>query len=115
MRGKRNQFAENLLTSAALIVTIFILFPIKHYMLQHLPTFYIFISCFSFIMFFIDKQLSKNQLSFRIPESMLLIYTMLGGWIGSIVAIHKTKKFSFLCGMGFCTLVNIYIVWKFIY
>ena len=56
------------------------------------------INCLAFILFGIDKYKAiKNQ--YRIPEKILLLTSMIGGSIGSILGMfifhHKTKKLKF--------------------
>lgn len=57
---------------------------------------YLFIINFlSFIIFWIDKYLAKKKKN-RIPENTLLLFSLLGGSLGSILSMlifhHKTKK-----------------------
>ena len=68
------------------------------------------LSCLSFILYGWDKSAAK-QGKRRIPERRLLLSTLLGGWLGSLLAQgvfrHKTKKTSFKRKFFLCTLLNI--------
>lgn len=50
------------------------------------------------LLFLLDKNAARTQ-SRRIPEAWLLAISLLGGWLGSILAIrflrHKSRKRSF--------------------
>lgn len=51
------------------------------------------------LLYYYDKKLSSNPMSWRIPEYTLLLYGVLGGWIGAFIAQqefrHKTRKMWF--------------------
>ncbi len=55
----------------------------------------------------------------RISENTLLIWSLLGGWPGSLVAgkliRHKTIKTSYRIQFGVCVLVNVVVVSALIY
>lgn len=74
----------------------------------------ILINIVTFIMFAIDKKRAKRN-QWRIPESQLLFFSLLGGSIGGIIAMkivkHKTKKPKFTIGMPLLLLINIFIVY----
>lgn len=57
------------------------------------------INLISFIAFYIDKQKAITN-GFRIAESILILLSAIGGFIGSLTAIffirHKNKKLRFL-------------------
>jgi len=72
------------------------------------------INIVTFIMFVIDKQKAKRN-QWRIPESQLLFFSLLGGSIGGLIAMkivkHKTKKPKFTIGMPLLLLANILTVY----
>lgn len=74
----------------------------------------ILINIVTFILFAIDKKRAKKN-QWRIPESQLLFFSLLGGSIGGIIAMkivkHKTKKPKFTIGMPLLLLINIFIVY----
>lgn len=76
--------------------------------------FFVTINIGSFIYFGLDKKKAqKNQQ--RIPEKSLLIMTLFGGTIGSVLAMllfnHKTAKKSFLLKILFIILIQILILY----
>lgn len=73
----------------------------------------IIINIFSFILYGIDKYKAKKN-EWRIPESLLLTISFLGGSIGSnlgmIIFRHKTKKMKFkICNTLFL-FIHLYII-----
>lgn len=74
----------------------------------------ILINIVTFILFAIDKKRAKKN-QWRIPESQLLFFSLLGGSIGGIIAMkivkHKTKKPKFTISMPLLLLINIFIVY----
>lgn len=65
-----------------------------------------------------DKAISRNPRRWRIPEAELLLFGLLGGWIGAIFAQHyfnhkrnvirkMSFQFWFLCSI----LLNAYIIY----
>lgn len=66
--------------------------------LYFFPITYFLINIFSFLLFFIDKQLAIKKKK-RISENTLLISCSLFGALGAIIAMHlfkhKTKKLFF--------------------
>jgi uncharacterized membrane protein YsdA (DUF1294 family) len=76
--------------------------------------FYIFsvLNLIAFILIAYDKYLAKNQKR-RIPEKTLLSFVLIGGTIGSGLAMltfrHKTAKKSYLWSFGDCNPPNSFI------
>ncbi|WP_373781502.1 DUF1294 domain-containing protein [Kaistella sp.] len=76
--------------------------------------FFATINVFSFIYFGLDKiKAQKNQQ--RIPESSLLIMTLFGGTIGSILGMllfnHKIAKKSFVIKIMLIIIIQILILY----
>ena len=70
------------------------------------------INIFSFILMGIDKYKAiKNN--YRISENTLLLLSILGGGIGSLLGMilfhHKTKKLKFQILVPISILINIYL------
>lgn len=79
-----------------------------------LDLYILFINTITFGAFALDKKRAiKNQ--WRIPESTLLILSLIGGSLGGLLAMkivkHKTKKMKFTIGIPLLLLVNIFIIW----
>lgn len=79
-----------------------------------MKNFLIYIVCINivgFLAMFIDKQKAKKG-KWRIEEKTLFIITGLGGGIGTILGMylfrHKTKKWTFVIGFPFITLLEIF-------
>lgn len=75
--------------------------------------FYIlFINLINLILFREDKKRARNR-AWRIPESTLLIISLMGGSIGGLIGMnlfkHKTKKLKFTLLMPLSLLINIYV------
>lgn len=66
--------------------------------LKYVIMYFIVINVIGFFAMLIDKRKSERG-SWRIPEKTLLIFTLLGGGIGTISGMylfrHKTKKLRF--------------------
>ncbi len=69
---------------------------------NNIITYLLIINLIGFLAMGIDKLKAKKNW-WRIPEGTLLMITLLGGGIGSILGIyifrHKTKKLKFTVGM----------------
>ncbi len=69
---------------------------------NNIITYLLIINLIGFLAMGIDKLKAKKNW-WRIPEGTLLMITILGGGIGSILGIytfrHKTKKLKFTVGM----------------
>ncbi len=67
------------------------------------------INVISFILFFVDKQKAKNR-QWRISESKLLFFALIGGSLGEILGMkifrHKTKTPKFYIGLPIILIVN---------
>lgn len=79
----------------------------------------IFINVVAFIVFGVDKRKAvKNK--WRIKESIFLLFSLIGGGIGSLFGMylfhHKTKKKKFTFGVPLLTVlfIVIYIIIKFL-
>lgn len=63
----------------------------------------------AFLLYGVDKQKAKKNL-WRIPESSLLLFSLLGGGIGSIIGMkffkHKTQKLKFKILVPLLTLIS---------
>lgn len=68
-------------------------------MISYLLIYLLGINLMAFLLIKYDKSLAINQ-SWRIPEKTLHLFSLLGGFVGSSLAIklyrHKTRKFEFL-------------------
>lgn len=78
-----------------------------------------FINLYSFILFRKDKVLSKKN-AWRVSEAKLLIVSMLGGSLGSLIAMnkysHKTKKAQFQIGLPIILVFNfVFLYYVYIY
>ena len=67
--------------------------------LDYILSWLIAVNIMAFIVFWLDKKRAEKAKT-RISESSLLVLTLFGGTIGSIIAMllfrHKTRKLSFL-------------------
>ena len=81
--------------------------------LRNIIIYLIIINIIGFFAMGIDKFKAKRG-SWRIPENTLLMFTILGGGIGTITGIyifrHKTKKKKFTIGMPAILILEILIV-----
>ena len=70
--------------------------------IKNILIYFLIINVIGFLAMGIDKLKAKKDW-WRIPEGTLLMITILGGGIGSILGIytfrHKTKKLKFTVGM----------------
>lgn len=83
---------------------------------MHKEMFYLYIiiiNIITFISFVLDKSRARNK-KWRIPESRLLLLSLLGGTIGGLIGMvmvrHKIKNPKFTFGMPIILVVNI-ITW----
>lgn len=76
----------------------------------------ILINLITFTVFGIDKYKAKRG-KWRIPESNLLILSLLGGSLGGLIGMyvfrHKTHKLKFTIGMPVILLLNI-LIWVYL-
>ena len=76
----------------------------------YLAGYFIFINIAAFVAFYLDKQRALKG-NYRTSEKHLLLLVLLGGIIGSLIAIykfrHKNRKTSFKFSVGFALLVNV--------
>lgn len=77
-------------------------------------SFVMLVNLLTFILFTIDK-IKAKQGKYRIPEKVLLGFTLLGGSIGSIVAMiiwrHKIAKRSFVVKMILIIIIQISLLY----
>lgn len=70
--------------------------------IKNIIIYLIIINLLGFLIMGLDKWKAKNG-RWRIPENTLLLFTILGGGIGTILGMyvfrHKTKKAKFTIGM----------------
>lgn len=70
--------------------------------------YFIIVNIFSFIIFGIDKKRSIKK-KFRISENSLIFMSLIGGWLGSLLAMfyfhHKTRKLKFLIAIPFIAII----------
>ncbi|MGV0921940.1 DUF1294 domain-containing protein [Empedobacter falsenii] len=78
---------------------------------------FILINLIAFFLFKIDKNKAIKGQN-RISEFTLCSVTLVGGTIGSILAMqiyrHKTKKTSFILKILIIVMIQIFIIWKLI-
>lgn len=87
--------------------------------LKNLIIYFIFMNIFGFLIMLIDKKRAEKG-KWRIPEKTLLLVSLFGGSIGTLVGMyvfhHKTKKARFFIGMPmiliFQIITVIYIIMK---
>ncbi len=81
--------------------------------LKNVIIYLIIINILGFLAMGLDKMKAKRG-SWRIPENTLLMFTILGGGIGTIAGIyvfrHKTKKPKFTVGMPVILILEIILV-----
>ena len=70
--------------------------------IKYILIYFALINLLAFIMFCVDKRAAQNN-GWRISEKALIIVSMLGGSVGSLVSMnmfrHKTKKMKFILGI----------------
>jgi len=82
--------------------------------MEYLVLYLIIINLIAFLIFRADKKKSEKKL-WRVKESTLLSFSLLGGGIGSLLAMkifrHKTQKRKFTWGVPLLTLISIIILY----
>ena len=72
----------------------------------------------AFVMYGVDKQLARSE-NRRVPEKYLLFFGLIGGSLGSIIAInqfrHKTKKASYTGKLGLILIAQTLLVLLLLY
>lgn len=67
------------------------------------------INVITFGVFALDKKKAKKK-QWRVPESTLLLLSLIGGSLGGLLAMkivkHKTQKIKFVIGIPFLLIVN---------
>ncbi|NLY21597.1 MAG: DUF1294 domain-containing protein [Tissierellia bacterium] len=81
-----------------------------------LLNYFIIINIIAFFAYFIDKSKAKKN-KYRISENSLLFLALIGGGAGSIIGMslfrHKTQKLKFTILVPLLTVINIFILYKF--
>jgi len=86
--------------------------------MEKLYKYMIIINVISFIIYAIDKRLAIKKRT-RVPEAILLFLSIIGGSLGSLIAMylvhHKTKKWYFvLINLGLTVLYSYIIIKRYI-
>lgn len=86
--------------------------------MEKLYKYMIIINIISFIIYAIDKRLAIKKKT-RVPEAILLFLSIIGGSLGSLMAMylvhHKTKKWYFvLINLGLTVLYSYIIIKRYI-
>ena len=75
--------------------------------------YFIVLNIIGFLAMWIDKRRAKRS-AWRIPENTLLLITVLGGGIGTILGMytfrHKTKKIKFTIGFPVILILEIVLI-----
>ena len=73
-------------------------------------TMLVVVNSITFGLYALDKFRARRS-QYRVPERQLLLFSLLGGWPGAILAQryfrHKTQKLSFRIRFYSCVLVNV--------
>lgn len=82
--------------------------------MEYLIAYLVMINLIGFFAYRMDKKKAIES-KWRIKETTLLTFALLGGGIGSIFGMsiyrHKTKKMKFVIGVPFLTAISIVIIW----
>ncbi len=82
--------------------------------MKYLIIYLLFINIVSFFIYGLDKNKAKKG-KWRIKESTLLFFSLLGGGLGSFLGMqiyrHKTQKMKFKFGVPFLTIVFLVILY----
>lgn len=86
--------------------------------MEKLYKYMIIINIISFIIYALDKRLAIKKRT-RVPEAILLFLSIIGGSLGSFIAMylvhHKTKKWYFvLINLGLTILYSYIIIKRYI-
>ena len=92
-------------------------FLLYYYINGQVPFFiiilYIFMSIITYSAYSSDKSKAITE-SYRVPENTLHLLSLLGGWIGALIAQqrfrHKTKKVSFKIAFWITVILNVSIL-----
>ena len=87
-------------------------------MLRFLILYFFLMNIVTFVIFWIDKNLSKHNQS-RVSESTLVLMSALGGAAGGLAAMylfrHKTRHAKFFLGLPAMLLIHIIIAFLIIF
>ncbi|WP_295212904.1 DUF1294 domain-containing protein [uncultured Chryseobacterium sp.] len=93
-------------------------FPEYSYLCSLMKYFFIISTLITFFAFGLDKRRAKKHQR-RIPESLLLFLTFMGGTAGALLGMisyrHKTSKTSFLIKTGLVILLQGLIIYALLY
>lgn len=85
---------------------------------MHFFLYLILVNVFSFTVSGLDKHFAKNKKR-RIPEKILILFSIIGGGIGTLIAFylfrHKTRHYKLLFIIWFFTIIEILGIIYFIY
>ena len=75
--------------------------------------YFVCINTISFIVYYIDKKLAVKH-RYRIPEKILILLSMIGGAIGSLISMmlfrHKTRHYKFIILNPMLLCIWLYII-----
>jgi uncharacterized membrane protein YsdA (DUF1294 family) len=87
-------------------------------LIRYFLIYIIVINIVSFIFMYADKRRAIRK-EWRISENTLLVYSILGGSIGSLIGIylfrHKTKHLKFTLGVPAILLVQLFLIYLSMY
>lgn len=96
---------------AALLITLILLWLFRTW--DYVFIWLIAINIVTFLAFGYDKAIAPARAT-RVPEVVLLMWTLLGGGIGAVIARllfrHKTQKASFRLAFWPCVILSIVLV-----
>jgi len=81
--------------------------------MKYLIIYIVLINLCSFLFYRLDKKKAEKG-AWRIKETTLLLLSLLGGGVGSIIGMrvykHKTKKIKFTVGVPVLTIISIALI-----
>jgi uncharacterized membrane protein YsdA (DUF1294 family) len=108
---------NSILMSLMALFIVCIFFAISRHKLPNwIPLYYLAMGIITYIIYAIDKSKAINN-QYRISESTLHILSLLGGWLGAIIAQqyirHKNKKIIFQFIFWITVFLNIFFILRF--
>jgi uncharacterized membrane protein YsdA (DUF1294 family) len=83
--------------------------------MKYVYSYLLIINIISFLLYYVDKRNSIKH-KWRIPEKCLLLLSIIGGSLGSIISMflfhHKTKHIKFLIINPLCLIIDILFLFK---